>query len=112
MQTYPDKRMDKYIDSVLAIVAAAQEPDGYLYTARTMNPDHQDMRWMGKHRWDREEAGSHELYNLGHLIEGAVAHYQATGKRNFWILPSSSPTVPTVNWVMVRVSVSLRRDIR
>lgn len=83
MQTYPDKRMDKYIDSVLAIVAAAQEPDGYLYTARTMNPDHQDMRWMGKHRWDREEAGSHELYNLGHLIEGAVAHYQATGKRNF-----------------------------
>ena len=39
-QTYPDKRLKKYIDSVLVIVAGAQEPDGYLYTSRTMNPAH------------------------------------------------------------------------
>ncbi len=82
LQTYPDKKLGQYIDSVLTIVAAAQEKDGYLYTARTMNPDG-DPRWMGKNRWDKEEAGSHELYNLGHMIEGAVAHYMATGKRNF-----------------------------
>lgn len=82
LQTYPDKKLEKYIDSVLSIVATAQEKDGYLYTARTMNPDG-DSRWMGKNRWDKEEAGSHELYNLGHMIEGAVAHYMATGKRNF-----------------------------
>ena len=35
LQTYPDKKLEAYIDSVLTIVAAAQEPDGYLYTART-----------------------------------------------------------------------------
>lgn len=38
LQTYPDKKLEAYIDSVLDIVAAAQEPDGYLYTARTINP--------------------------------------------------------------------------
>lgn len=82
LQTYPDKKLQKYIDSVLVIVAAAQEPDGYLYTARTMNPKH-PHNWAGKERWVAVENFSHEFYNLGHMIEGAVAHYQATGKRNF-----------------------------
>lgn len=82
LQTYPDKKLQKYIDSVLIIVAAAQEPDGYLYTARTMNPAH-PHNWAGKERWSAVENLSHEFYNLGHMIEGAIAHYQATGKRNF-----------------------------
>ena len=37
--------------------------------------------WAGKERWELERDDSHELYNLGHLYEAAVAHYQATGKR-------------------------------
>lgn len=82
MQTYPDKKLDKYIDSVLMVVAAAQEPDGYLYTARTMNPQH-PHEWAGSKRWEKVEDLSHEFYNLGHMVEGAVAHYQATGKRTF-----------------------------
>jgi DUF1680 family protein len=82
MQTFPNKKLAKYIDSVLVIVAAAQEPDGYLYTSRTMNPKH-PHEWAGSKRWEKEEVLSHELYNLGHMIEGAIAHYQATGKRNF-----------------------------
>ena len=82
LQTYPDKKLEKYIDSVLQIVAAAQEPDGYLYTARTMNPKH-PHDWAGPERWTKVEELSHEFYNLGHMVEGAVAHYQATGKRNF-----------------------------
>ena len=82
MQIYPDKKLDRYIDSVLTIVKAAQEPDGYLYTARTMNPKH-PHEWSGTKRWEKEEDLSHELYDLGHMIEGAIAHYQATGKRNF-----------------------------
>ena len=82
LQTYPDKKLEAYIDSVLAIVAAAQEPDGYLYTARTMNPEH-PHEWAGDRRWVNDEELSHELYNLGHMVEGAVAHWQATGKRNF-----------------------------
>ncbi|MDR1160825.1 MAG: glycoside hydrolase family 127 protein [Tannerellaceae bacterium] len=82
MQTYPDKKLAGYIDSIITIMAAAQEPDGYLYTARTMNPQH-PHEWAGSKRWEKEEELSHEFYNLGHLIEGAIAHYQATGKRNF-----------------------------
>ena len=82
LQTYPDKKLEAYIDSVLAIVASAQEPDGYLYTARTMNPKH-PHGWAGEHRWEKVEELSHEFYNLGHMVEGAVAHYRATGKRNF-----------------------------
>ena len=82
LQTYPDKKLEKYIDSVLVIVAGAQEPDGYLYTARTMNPEH-PHDWAGPERWTKVEELSHEFYNLGHMVEGAVAHYQATGKRNF-----------------------------
>lgn len=82
MQTFPNKKLDKYIDSILTIVAKAQEKDGYLYTSRTMNPK-QPHEWAGTKRWEKEEDLSHELYNLGHMIEGAIAHYQATGKRNF-----------------------------
>ena len=82
LQTYPDKKLESYIDSVLHIVAGAQESDGYLYTARTMNPKHPHP-WAGSKRWEKVEELSHEFYNLGHMIEGAVAHYQATGKRNF-----------------------------
>jgi DUF1680 family protein len=82
LQTYPDKKLKAYIDSVLAIVASAQEADGYLYTARTMNPKH-PHEWSGPKRWVKEEDLSHELYNLGHMVEGAIAHYQATGERTF-----------------------------
>lgn len=82
LQTYPDKKLEAYIDSVLLLVAGAQEPDGYLYTARTMNPKH-PHDWAGSRRWEKVEELSHEFYNLGHMVEGAVAHYQATGKRNF-----------------------------
>ena len=82
LQTYPDKKLKAYIDSVLAIVASAQEADGYLYTARTMNPKH-PHDWSGPKRWVKEEDLSHELYNLGHMVEGAIAHYQATGERTF-----------------------------
>jgi len=82
LQTYPDKKLKAYIDSVLAIIASAQEPDGYLYTSRTMNPRH-PHEWSGPKRWVKEEDLSHELYNLGHMVEAAIAHFQATGERTF-----------------------------
>ena len=78
LQTYPDKKLQAYVDSVINIIGKAQEPDGYLYTARTQNPSHPHP-WAGEKRWELEEDLSHELYNLGHLCEAAVAHYQATG---------------------------------
>ena len=82
LQTYPDAKLKAYIDSVLDVVAAAQEPDGYLYTARTINPEH-PHQWSGKKRWEVEEILSHELYNLGHMVDAACAHYQATGSDKF-----------------------------
>ena len=82
LQTYPDKRIEQYIDSVLDIVAAAQEKDGYLYTARTINPK-KPHPWAGKQRWEVVENLSHELYNLGHMADAACAHYQATGNTKF-----------------------------
>ena len=86
MQTYPNatfkgKSLDKYCDSVIAVIASGQEPDGYLNTFRTMNPEH-PHKWSGNKRWERVEDLSHEFYNLGHLCEAAVAHYYATGKKN------------------------------
>jgi uncharacterized protein len=77
----PDKKLELYIDTLIQKVAMAQEPDGYLYTARTINPL-EPHHWAGRERWERERELSHELYNSGHLFEAAAAHYQATGKRN------------------------------
>ena len=82
LQVYPDKKLEAYADSVIAVIASGQEPDGYLYTARTQNPN-RPHKWSGMKRWSEVEGGSHEFYNLGHLCEAAVAHYYATGKRNF-----------------------------
>jgi hypothetical protein len=82
LQTYPDKKLKAYIDSVLDVVAAAQEPDGYLYTARTINPEH-PHGWAANKRWAAEEHASHELYNLGHMVDAACAHYQATRSTKF-----------------------------
>ncbi len=82
LQTYPDKKLVQYIDSVIDVIASAQEPDGYLYTSRTQNPG-EPHEWAGDKRWSKEENLSHELYNLGHMIEGAIAHHQATGSHKF-----------------------------
>src|SRR6187402_3093754 len=81
LSLFPDKSLDLYMDTLIAKVQAAQEPDGYLYTARTINPA-APHHWAGKERWEKERELSHELYNSGHLYEAAAAHYQATGKRS------------------------------
>jgi uncharacterized protein len=81
LQVKKNPELEKYLDSLIAIIGAAQEPDGYLYTFRTAKTD-KPHDWMGKKRWEMEEDLSHELYNSGHLFESAVAHYQATGKKS------------------------------
>lgn len=80
LSVYPDAKLSAYVDELITKVAAAQEPDGYLYTARTIDPAHPHA-WAGPERWVNEREMSHELYNAGHLYEAAVAHYEATGKR-------------------------------
>ncbi len=81
LSVHPDPKLDAYVDGLIAKIAAAQEPDGYIYTTREIDPQH-PHQWAGTERWQNEEILSHELYNLGHLYEAAVAHYEATGKRS------------------------------
>lgn len=82
LAVHPDPKLDAYVDSLIAKIAAAQEKDGYLYTTRTINPA-KPHPWAGTERWQLEKVDSHELYDMGHLFEAATAHYWATGKRNF-----------------------------
>lgn len=79
LAVYPDPKLDAYLDSLITIIGNAQEPDGYLYTARTINPEEVHV-WAGKERWEKEREMSHELYNAGHLYEAAAAHFLATKK--------------------------------
>lgn len=82
LSLFPDPKLERYVDSLITIIGAAQEPDGYLYTARTINPN--DVgQWVGKVRWEKERELSHELYDAGHMYEAAVAYYLATGKKSF-----------------------------
>jgi len=72
LHTHPDLALDARLDAVIADIALAQEPDGYLQTHFTVARPHE--RW--KHFND------HELYCMGHMIEAGVAHHAATGKRS------------------------------
>lgn len=81
LANHPDHVLEDQADSLIAIIAAAQEEDGYLTTGRTINPDN-PAPGLGRERWIHLQ-GSHELYNSGHLYEAAVAYYDATGKTNF-----------------------------
>lgn len=78
---HPDPALDRTLDDLIATFAAAQEPDGYLYTARRLFPPEKMPGMSGKERWSRLSS-SHELYNVGHMYEAAVAHHAATGKTN------------------------------
>ncbi|HVS66288.1 MAG TPA: beta-L-arabinofuranosidase domain-containing protein [Thermoanaerobaculia bacterium] len=75
-----DSRLDARLDALIELIAASQQPDGYLFPARTVDPENPPVG-VGPQRWDWVHSNSHELYGAGHLIEAAVAHHQATGKR-------------------------------
>ena len=79
LAVHPDPALDTRLDSLIELIAAAQEPDGYLYTSRTVDPAHV-LPFSGPERWSSLFM-SHELYNSGHLFEAACAHYMATGKQ-------------------------------
>lgn len=84
LRIFPDPKLDLYLDTLIWKIGKAQEPDGYLYTNRTIAEMHGGKglhKWASIKRWGNDSIMSHELYNLGHLYEAAVAHYQATGKR-------------------------------
>ncbi len=77
----PDLRLENKLDDIIETIIAAQEDDGYLYTFRTMNPENPHF-FSGKHRWENVSIFSHELYNVGHLYEAAIAYHLSTGKNS------------------------------
>ncbi len=83
LQTFPDPELEAYLDTLIYKIGLAQEDDGYLYTNRTIAEMGYGRvhDWAEGGRWEKTNILSHELYNLGHMYEAAVAYYQATGKR-------------------------------
>jgi DUF1680 family protein len=59
LSVQPNPQLSAYLDRMIATIASAQEPDGYLYTARTIDPEH-PHKWSGQERWVNEKVGSHE----------------------------------------------------
>jgi uncharacterized protein len=70
---HPDAELAKRVDAIIARIAVAQEADGYLHTFHTVK--------LPKEKWS-VLMHRHELYCAGHLLEAAIAHHRATGKRS------------------------------
>ncbi|MFA5820455.1 MAG: beta-L-arabinofuranosidase domain-containing protein, partial [Bacteroidales bacterium] len=108
LQTYPDPKLEAYLDTLIYKIGLAQEDDGYLYTNRTIAEMHGGKglhEWASKNRWELDSILSHELYNLGHLYEAAVAHYQATGKRTLLDIALKSADLVNKDFGWDRVKV-------
>ncbi len=71
LATFPDPELEKTADDLIALIAEAQDEDGYLDTYFTIKD--RDKRWQNL-------LEAHELYCAGHMMEAAVAYYEATGK--------------------------------
>ena len=80
-----DAKLEAQMDEIIDIIAQAQDKDGYLYEVHIL-PEHLSGNHRkggsGPHRYAFVEH-SHELYNMGHMYEGAIAYYKATGKRKW-----------------------------
>ena len=74
LMIHPDPAMEKELDELVDLIVSAQRDDGYLNVHFTVVEP--EKRWSNLGDW-------HELYCAGHLIEAAVAHFQATGSRKF-----------------------------
>lgn len=108
LQTFPDTRLEAYLDAIIYKIGLAQEEDGYLYTNRTIAEIHGGAglhEWAHEKRWINDSLHSHELYNIGHLYEAAAAHYQATGKKSLLDIATKSAdlVIRDIGWDKLRV---------
>src|SRR5688500_14253787 len=74
LRTHPDPKLERQLEDVIALIARAQQPDGYINSYYTVVEP--GRRWTNLR-------DKHELYCGGHLLEAAVAHFETTGRRNF-----------------------------
>ncbi len=73
----PNPQLEKQLDEIVDVIADAQQDDGYLYVSHICKVARPKAMGERPYSW---VVHSHELYNMGHMYEGAVAYYQATGK--------------------------------
>lgn len=74
LTVHPDSDLESKVDELVDLIASAQDEDGYLDTYFTIKD--REKRWTNL-------LEAHELYCAGHLMEGACAYYEATGKDKF-----------------------------
>ncbi len=81
----PDPELEAQMDSIIDVIASAQKEDGYLYEHHTVPEEcrYQNNYWGSGRTPYSNVLFSHELYNMGHMYEGAIAYYRATGKRKW-----------------------------
>lgn len=80
---HADKALENKMDDIIDIIAEAQKDDGYLYVAHITGVAKEHETWGGAGMGDKPYSWvvhSHELYNVGHMYEAAVAYYRSTGK--------------------------------
>jgi len=79
----PDLELERMMDEIIEIISKAQKDDGYLYEAHITGVSKNHDHWGGGGMGDKPYSfvlHSHELYNMGHMYEAAIAYYLATGK--------------------------------
>jgi DUF1680 family protein len=76
LQVHPDAKLRRYLDNLIKVMAAAQWDDGYLFTFYSVPEKQPEKLWTNINT-------IHEQYCVGHMYEGAVAHYQVTGEKLF-----------------------------
>lgn len=79
----PDRELENRLDGIIDIIGDAQQEDGYLYEAHITGVSKDHDPWGGGGMGDKPYSfvlHSHELYNMGHMYEAAIAYYRSTGK--------------------------------
>lgn len=82
LQLERDPELEKEMDRIIDIIAGAQQEDGYNYESHITGVAKNDLNGMGEKPYSFV-VHSHELYNMGHMYEAAIAYYQATGKQKW-----------------------------
>ena len=78
-----DAELEKQMDEIIDIIADAQCEDGYIYEPLSVHPSMYDRDTYSGFEPYSFVLHSHELYDMGHMYEAAIAYYRATGKRKW-----------------------------
>jgi uncharacterized protein len=105
LKEFRHPELEKQMDEIIEIIAEAQQEDGYLYEAHITGSSKDHEPWGGSGMGDQPYSWvvhSHELYNMGHMYEAAIAYFQATGKDKW--LKIAEKNARHINKVFLKVT--------